>query len=357
MTGNAAATFSGTMPVSERHRFDEQALCSYLTEHIDGFHGPLEIRQFRGGQSNPTYHLSAGGKEYVLRRKPPGKLLKSAHAVDREYRVISALQDSAVPVARAHCLCEDEQVIGTAFYVMDCVQGRIFWDPSLPELDNSGRAAIFDEMNRVIAALHGIDPTAVGLADYGRTGNYFERQIARWSKQYRASETDAIEAMEALMDWLPEHIPAGDETAIVHGDYRLDNVIFHPSEARIVAVLDWELSTLGHPLADIAFHCMWWHTPSTIRGLADVDIAALGIPDEHSYLKRYCERVGRELVDEATWGFCMAFNLFRGAAIMQGIMGRVKDGTAASQQAEKMGRLARPLADLGWQRVQQLQAG
>ncbi len=346
---------SGTMPVQERHGFDEQALHDYLQDHVEGFSGPLTVRQFRGGQSNPTYHLSTRDRDYVLRRKPPGKLLKSAHAVEREYRVITALQNSAVPVMKTWCLCEDESVIGTAFYVMDCVPGRIFWNPSLPELDNSQRAAIFDEMNRVIAELHRIDADTVGLTDYGRSGNYFARQIARWSKQYRASETDSIEAMERLMEWLPANIPAGDETAIVHGDYRLDNVIFHATEPRIVAVLDWELSTLGHPLADIAFHCMWWHTPGSIRGLADVDIAALGIPDETTYLRRYCERVGRPMVDAQTWGFCMAFNLFRGAGIMQGIMGRVKDGTAASAQAEAMGRLARPLAELGWQRVQQLQ--
>ncbi len=350
----AADTFSGTMPVQEKHRFDVESLARYLQAHVDGFSGTLEVRQFRGGQSNPTYHLAAGGREYVLRRKPPGKLLKSAHAVDREYRVISALQDTPVPVARTYCLCEDDGVIGTAFYVMDCVRGRIFWDPALPELDNKQRGALFDEMNRVIAEIHKVDYEAVGLGDYGRTGNYFERQIARWVKQYRASETETIESMEALMDWLPGNIPPGDETSIVHGDFRLDNVIFHPTEPRIVAVLDWELSTLGHPLADIAFHCMWWHTPNSIRGLAGMDLAGLGIPDEQSYLRKYCERVGRDPVDDRTWGFCMAFNFFRGAAIMQGIMGRVKDGTAASKQAEKMGRMARPLADLGWQQVQQL---
>lgn len=354
MNDIAADTFSGTMPVQEKHRFDEQSLARYLREHVEGFEGSLTVRQFKGGQSNPTYHLSAGGREYVLRRKPPGKLLKSAHAVDREYRVISALQHTPVPVAKTYCLCEDDAVIGTAFYVMDCVRGRIFWDPALPELNNSERGALFDEMNRVIAEIHKVDHEAVGLADYGRTGNYFERQIARWTKQYRASETESIEAMEALMDWLPGNIPDGDETSIVHGDFRLDNVIFHPQEPRIVAVLDWELSTLGHPLADIAFHCMWWQTPNSIRGLAGMDLAGLGIPDEKSYLQKYCERAGRDLVDEQTWGFCMAFNFFRGAAIMQGIMGRVKDGTAASKQAEMMGRMARPLADLGWQQVQKL---
>lgn len=354
MSDNLQDTFGGTMPVQEKHRFDEAALAVYLAENVDGFAGPLTVRQFKGGQSNPTYHLATPERQYVLRRKPPGKLLASAHAVDREYRVISALQGSGVPVAKTYCLCEDDGVIGTWFYVMDCVQGRILWDPSLPDQSNAERAAIFDEMNRVIAALHRVDPDAVGLGDYGRAGNYFERQIARWTKQYRASETETIGAMEELMAWLPEHIPAGDETAIVHGDYRLDNVIFHPTEARILAVLDWELSTLGHPLADIAFHCMWWHTPNAIRGLADVDIAALGIPQEQDYLRRYCERVGRDMIDAQTWGFCMAFNLFRGAGIMQGIMGRVKDGTAASKQAAAMGRLARPLAELGWKKVQAL---
>ncbi len=352
-----SAQFAGTMPVRDQHRFDAARLESYLQSHVAGFRGPLTVEQFKGGQSNPTYKLSANGRHYVLRRKPPGKLLPSAHAVDREYRVITALHATDVPVARSWCLCEDESVIGTAFYVMDCVEGRVFWDPKLPDLSNTERATIFGEMNRVLAALHTVDYKAAGLEDYGKPGNYFERQIARWTKQYRASETETIHAMDRLIQWLPSNIQAEEETSIVHGDFRLDNLIFHPTEPRIVAVLDWELSTLGHPLADFAYHCMTWRIPAGLfRGLGGVDLAALGIPNELEYIAAYCERTGRAPIAPDHWDFYMAYNLFRGAAILQGIMGRVKDGTAASQQAIEAGRAARPMAEMSWQLVEKILA-
>ena len=349
--------FSGTMPVQDKHRFDEAALADYLATQIADFRMPLTVEQFKGGQSNPTYQLVTPNRTYVLRRKPPGQLLPSAHAVDREYRVITALANTDVPVAKTWCLCEDTSVIGTAFYVMDCVDGRVMWDPTLPEHDPSDRAAIFDAMNATIAALHAVDVDAVGLGDYGKSGNYFERQIARWSKQYRASETETIAAMDNLIGWLPQNIPPGDEVSVVHGDYRLDNIMFHPTEPRILAVLDWELSTLGHPLADFAYHCMTWHIPSGLfRGLGGVDLAALGIPDEAAYVAKYCERTGRAPIDPSHWDFYIAYNMFRLSGILQGIMGRVKAGTASSKKAEAMGRGARPLAELGWMQVEKILA-
>ncbi len=348
--------FVGTMPVQDKHRFDEGSLAQYMREHVDGFSGDLTVSQFKGGQSNPTFLLSAGGKRYVLRRKPPGKLLPSAHAVDREYRVLSALHGTDVPVARPYALCQDESVIGTMFYVMDFVEGRVLWDPSLPGLTVPQRRAIFEEMNRVIAALHTVDYVKVGLGEYGKPGSYLERQIARWTKQYRASETERIEAMENLIDWLPKNIPAGDETTLVHGDYRLDNVIFHPSEPRILAVLDWELSTLGHPIADFAYHCMTWRlTPQEFRGMLGFDFAALGIPSEEDYVARYCERTGRPGI--ANWDFYLAYNMFRLAGILQGIMGRVVEGTASSQHAIESGKRARPMAEAGWRQVEKILRG
>ena len=349
--------FIGTMPVQDKHRFDPLRLEAYLRERIEGFAGPLAIEQFKGGQSNPTFRVSAGGRSYVLRRKPPGKLLPSAHAVDREYRVLTALRDSGVPVPRTYCLCEDESIIGTAFYIMDCVEGRVLWDPSLQALDRAARRAVYDEMNRVIATLHVVDYRAVGLAEFGKPGNYFARQIARWTKQYRASETERFEAMDRLIEWLPGNIPATDETAIVHGDYRLDNLIFHPTEPRVVAVLDWELSTLGHPLADFSYHCMSWHVPpGPFRGLAGVDLASLGIPSEREYIAAYCRRVGRGPIDPDHWDFYIAYNMFRAAGIAQGVMGRVVDGTAASQHAIEVGRWARTMSELGWQQVERILA-
>jgi aminoglycoside phosphotransferase (APT) family kinase protein len=340
--------FTGTMPVPEHQRFDLGALEGYLRGY--GFSGPLSVRQFKGGQSNPTYLLDGGGKHYVLRAKPApaAKLLPSAHAVEREFRVITALGRAGIPVPRAHCLCEDESVIGRAFYLMEYVEGRVLWDQSLPGMTPQERAAIYDEMNRVIAALHRVDYAAAGLSDYGKPGNYFARQIGRWSKQYRASETERIEPMDALIEWLPENIPEGDETTVVHGDYRMDNLIFHPREAKILAVLDWELSTLGHPLADFSYHCMSWHIPpGQFRGIAGLDLAALGIPGEEQYIASYCERSGRGKITH--WDFYLAYNLFRIAAILQGVMKRALEGTAASAQALEAGQRARPLARLGWE--------
>jgi aminoglycoside phosphotransferase (APT) family kinase protein len=345
--------FVGTMPVREKHRFDIGALERYMREHVEGFSGELLVEQFRGGQSNPTYRLTAAGKRYVLRRKPPGKLLPSAHAVDREYRVITALQGTAVPVARTYALCEDDAVIGTAFYIMDYIDGRVLWDPRLPGFSTVDRAAIFDEMNRVIAALHQVAYERQGLLDFGKPGNYFARQIARWTKQYKASETEKIEAMDRLAEWLPENIPPGEETAVVHGDYRLDNLIWSPTEPRILAVLDWELSTLGHPLADFSYHCMGFRfSPDEFRGLSGVDLEALGLPSEEEYIAAYCRRTGRDRIEH--WDFYMAYNMFRLAGIAQGIMGRVVDGTAASQHALETGRRARPLAEAGFREVEKI---
>ncbi len=348
--------FVGTMPVQERHSFDVPALERYLRGHVEGFPGSLEVEQFKGGQSNPTFMLRAGDRRYVLRRKPPGKLLPSAHAVDREYRVITALRETDVPVARTYCLCEDDSVIGTAFYVMDYVAGRVIWDPSLPGMSNDQRSAHFDELNRVIAALHSVDYAKIGLGDYGKPGSYIERQISRWSRQYRASETERIEAMENLIEWLPKNIPEGDETTIVHGDYRMDNVMFHPTEPKILAVLDWELSTLGHPLADFSYHCMTWRlTPGQFRGMHGVDFASLGIPTEEQYVDAYCKRSGRTGIPNRD--FYMAYNMFRLAGILQGIMGRVKDGTAASAHAMEQGKRARPMAEAGWEQVEKILKG
>jgi len=350
--------FLGTRPVSERHAFDTGRLADWLRANVEGYSGELAVEQFKGGQSNPTFLLSAGNRKYVMRRKPPGKLLPSAHAVDREYRVISALAKTDVPVARSYALCQDDAVIGTAFYVMDYVEGRILWDPALPGMQPAERTAIFDEMNRVIAALHNVDYAAVGLADYGKPGSYFARQIDRWSKQYRASETEKIEAMDNLMAWLPANIPAGDETSIVHGDYRLDNVIFHPSEPRILAVIDWELSTLGHPLSDFAYHCMAWRlSPGQFRGLQGHDLAALGIPGETDYVAQYCRRTGRASIPAAEWEYYLAFNMFRLTAILQGIMARAMQGNAASQEAIDTGKRARPLAEEAWRQVESILAG
>jgi len=342
--------FIGTKPVEERHRIDVQRLEQFL-----GFKVPT-IEQFKGGQSNPTYRLTAAdGRKYVLRRKPPGKLLPSAHAVEREYKVISALSKVGFPVARPHVLCEDEAVIGTAFYVMDYVEGRVLWDPALPGMTKAERAAIWDEQNRVIALLHSIDYRAIGLEDFGKPGNYIGRQVERWSKQYRASETQRIEAMDNLIGWLPKNIPPEAGTTVVHGDFRLDNTIFHPTEARILAVLDWELSTLGDPLADFAYHCMSWHiAPDKFRGMGGLPIEELGIPSEASYVKRYCERTRRAAIDPVVWDFYLAYNLFRIAAICQGIAKRVLDGTAASQHAQEAASKTVPLAQLGWQQAEKI---
>ncbi len=353
--------YSGTQPVATSHAFDVGRLQTYLEGTLPSFVGPLTVEQFKGGQSNPTYQLVTPGASYVLRSKPgpAAKLLPSAHAVEREFRVMSALAHSGVPVPHMHALCTDEGIIGRAFYVMEFIDGRVLWDQALPGMQASQRAAIYGEMNRVIATLHSVDAVAVGLGDYGKPGNYFDRQIGRWSKQYLASVTEPIAEMDRLLAWLPAHIPpsARDDLqpCVVHGDFRLDNLVFHKTEPRVLAVLDWELSTLGHPLADFSYHCMSWHIPpGTFRGIAGLDHAALGIPAELDYVRLYCERTGRS--DAAglmkDWDFYLAYNLFRLAAITQGIARRVVDGTASSAQARATGAQTRPLAELAWRHAQ-----
>jgi aminoglycoside phosphotransferase (APT) family kinase protein len=345
---DAQAQFSGTRPVAPQHAFDTCALQAWMRAHVPGFEGPLQVEQFKGGQSNPTFRLTAGTRRYVMRRKPAGTLLPSAHAVEREFRVMQALAGTGVPVPRMHALCEDASVIGAAFYVMDCVEGRILWDPTLPGMNAAERAAHYEEMNRVIAALHGVDPAAVGLPDYGRPGHYIERQVARWTRQYRASETEHIEAANALIDWLPRHLPAAVAARIVHGDFRLDNVVFHPTQPRILAVLDWELSTLGDPLADFAYHCMRWRLPAP-GGLAGAELHSLGIPSEGQYLRRYLERTGTgTAVSAADWGYYLVFSMFRLVGILQGVAHRALQGNASSAQAVETGRRARPLAEQAW---------
>ena len=343
--------FIGTKAVSARHQFDLAALDAYLRQHVAGYpQGTLTAEQFKGGQSNPTFKLSIGGQHYVLRTKPApaAKLLPSAHAIEREYRVMDALSQHGFPAARQVCLCTDESVIGRAFYVMEFVDGRVLWDQALPGMEPAERAAIYAEMNRVMALLHSTDYSAIGLADYGKPGNYFARQIERWTKQYLASQTETIDAMDQLIAWLPNNIPPGDDTAIVHGDFRLDNLLWHPTEPRVLAVLDWELSTLGHPFADFSYHCMSWHiAPGQFRGIAGLDLKALGIPSQQEYIAMYAERTGKTIRLE-DFNFYLAFNMFRLASIMQGIMKRYVDGTAASAQALESGQMARPMAELGW---------
>ena len=330
------------------------ALEGWLATNVEGFRGPAAAERFAGGQSNPTYKLTAASGNYVLRRKPPGPLLPSAHAVDREFRVMRALAGTGVPVPRVYALCEDDAVIGSAFYVMEYLDGRIFWDQRLPEIASAAeRRAMFDSMNAVIAALHAVDYEAVGLQDFGRPGNYMARQIARWSRQYRASETEAIAAMDRLIEWLPQHLPAESPPAIVHGDYRMDNLIFHKTEPHVIGVLDWELSTIGDPLADFAYHVLTWRvTPELFRGLAGVDFVARGIPNERDYVAAYCRRTGRSEIPD--WEFYLVYSLFRIAAILQGIAKRAIDGTAAGADAVQQGKLARPLAEQAWQLAQSL---
>ena len=353
--------FIGTQAVSEKQAFDVVALSAWLDRNLPGFCGPLTVESFKGGQSNPTYKLNTPTQSYVMRAKPGpvAKLLPSAHAIEREFAVMSGLQGTDVPVPRMYCLCEDETIIGRAFYVMEFMLGRILWDQTLPGMSTQERGAIYNEMNRVIAALHTVKFAERGLAAYGKPGNYFERQIGRWSKQYVASITQPIPEMDQLMDWLPQHIPAMARAehmvSIVHGDYRLDNLMFHPTEPRIVAVLDWELSTLGHPLADFSYHCMAWHIPpGAFRGIDGLDVVSLGIPTEEEYIRLYCERTGLTTPDalKADWNFYLAYNLFRIAAILQGIAKRAQMGTAASAQAVSSGAGAGPLAQLAWQFAQ-----
>jgi aminoglycoside phosphotransferase (APT) family kinase protein len=334
-------------PVREAHRFDEAALAEYLSKHLRGFSGALGVRQFEGGQSNPTYLLEAGGRRWVLRKKPPGVLLRSAHQVEREYRVMSALRDTRVPVPETHLLCEDESVIGTPFFVMEWVEGRVIGNTALPGVPPADRRALFGDLVRILATLHNLDPAAVGLADFGRPGNYYARQISRWSKQYLASKTDDIPEMDALMEWLPAHVPESDETSIVHGDYRVGNCILHPTEPRVVAVLDWELSTLGHPLGDLAYFCQAWRGDATPGdSLLGMDLAAAGIPTEEEVVARYCELTGRPAIDD--WTFYMVFVMFRSAAIVQGVYKRGLDGIASSARAADYGELVRRRAVEAW---------
>jgi len=359
---NDFSHFVGTRPVTGAHAFDVGRLSTWLENNLPGFAGPLTVEIFKGGQSNPTYKLVTPAQSYVMRAKPGpvAKLLPSAHAVEREFAVMRGLQGTDVPVPQMYCLCEDEAVIGRAFYIMEFMQGRVLWDQSLPGMSNAERGAIYNEMNRVISALHSVKFADRGLSSYGKPGNYFERQIGRWSKQYVASITQSIAEMDELMAWLPAHIPADarDESrvSIVHGDYRLDNLMFHATEPRVIAVLDWELSTLGHPLADFSYHCMAWHIPpGSFRGIGGLDVASLGIPTEDDYIRLYCERTGltTPAALKADWNFYMAYNLFRLAAILQGIAKRVEAGTASSAQAASSGAGARGLAEMAWKFARQ----
>ncbi|HZC58039.1 MAG TPA: phosphotransferase family protein [Xanthobacteraceae bacterium] len=342
--------FSGTREVAERLRFDVARLEAYLHEQVPGFAGPAIVSQFKGGQSNPTYLVETPLRRYVLRRKPPGKLLPSAHAVDREFRVISAIHGQGFPVAEPVLYCADDAVIGTAFFVMAHVEGRVFWEPQMPQSNPAERARVYDAMNATLARLHSYGPAAVGLGDYGRGENYVARQVERWSKQYRASETQEIEEMEKLIAWLPAHLPPPRSSRLVHGDYRLDNMILAPDEPKIAAVLDWELSTLGDPLADFSYHLMAWHMPHSEAGtgsLVGFDLAALGIPSQQAYVEAYLARTGLDPRPHLPVYF--AYNFFRLAAIMQGIAGRVRDGTATSVFAAAKAELVRPLAAKGFE--------
>jgi aminoglycoside phosphotransferase (APT) family kinase protein len=340
--------------MTDPQALDVQRLEPWLAAHLPGYAGPLAIHRFEGGQSNPTFRLTTPSATYVLRRKPAGEVLPSAHAVDREFRVLTALHGTAVPVARPLALCTDPAVIGSMFYVMEHVAGRIFWDQSLPGLAPAERGAIYDSMNATIAALHHLDFQALGLADYGRPGNYFARQVARWTKQYRASETEPIEAMDRLIEWLPAHIPPRERPALVHGDFRIDNLIFHPTEPRVLAVLDWELSTLGDALADFGYHVMSWRiSPAQFRGLGGLDLPSLGIPTERDYVQAYCRRTG-EAWPIADWDVYIVFGMFRIAAILQGVLKRGLVGSASSAQAVEHGRRGRLVAAQAWELARSL---
>jgi aminoglycoside phosphotransferase (APT) family kinase protein len=350
------AAFSGTKDVSAPLRFDPAPLERHLTQHAKGFAGPLQVKQFRGGQSNPTYMLETPARKYVLRRKPPGKLLPSAHAVDREFRVISALYAQGFPVAEPIVYCADESVVGTAFYVMSYVEGRVIWEPDIPSATPEERAAIYHAMNTTLARLHSFEPSAIGLSDYGKGEHYVARQIDRWSKQYRASETERIDEMDTLIDWLPQHVPPAGPVRLVHGDYRLDNMILAADAPKVLAVLDWELSTLGDPLADFTYHLMQWFMPATDIGagtatLVGKDLAALGIPALSDYVDAYVERTG--LDPRAHLPNYMAYNFFRIAAILQGIVGRVRDGTATNENAPAKAQMVKPLAQVAWHFAQE----
>ena len=334
----------GTIEVRQAHRFDEAALERYLAKHLSGFNGPMAIRQFSGGQSNPTFKLSTPSQAYVLRKKPPGKLLPSAHMIEREYRIFTALADTDVPVPKAYLLCEDTSILGTAFYVMDFIEGRVFTDNTLQELQPAQRTKVYDEMNRVLAALHSVDYVAKGLSDFGKPGNYFERQVRRWSDQYVASKTDEITSMENLMTYLRDNLPQDTTTTIVHGDYQLYNLMYHPTEPRVLAVLDWELSTLGHPMADLAYNCMKYHQAGDLASL--VFGGQTGVPTEDEFVAQYCARTGRSQVEN--WDFYLAFSFFRLAAIVQGVYKRGLQGNASSEQALSMKDVVVQTADVGW---------
>jgi aminoglycoside phosphotransferase (APT) family kinase protein len=342
---NSAPLIGHTTAIRRGHELDREALERYLSATLEHFRGPLEIRQFEGGQSNPTYFLQTPERTFVLRKKPPGQLLPSAHAVDREYRVMTALSGSDVPVPATRLLCDDASVIGTAFFVMDCVAGRVFRQPHLPGVSAADRARMYAHMAEVLANLHRIDPPAIGLAEYGKPGNYYARQISRWGQQYVAAKTGEIEAMNRLMEWLPAHIPPGDDAAIVHGDYRIENLIFHPTEPRIVAVVDWELSTLGHPLADLAYNCLTYYLPPEALGLVEEkESDRSGMPGEAEYLEMYCRHTGRESIPQ--WNFYLAFSMFRLASILQGVYARGLQGNAASEFALQRGKAARLIAEI-----------
>ena len=339
--------------VREAHRFDEDKLHAYMQENIEDFSGPLQVKQFEGGQSNPTFQLITPNRKYVLRKQPPGELLPSAHQVDREYKVMHALWDTDVPVPKMYCLCEDPAIIGTKFYIMEMVEGRLFTETQLPTLNNDERRAIYLDLARVMAVLHGVDVDAVGLREFGRPGNYYERQIGRWSKQYVASKTEEIPAMDALMEWLPANIPTNVSSVIVHGDYRLGNVLIHPTEPKIVAVLDWELCTLGDGLADLGYLCQEYHGESyEDEGLADADLQALGIPEESEFVEHYCKHAGRDGIDN--WPFYLIYNMFRSAGIIQGVYKRGLDGNASSAKALEYKDHCRSRSERGWSLVQSM---
>ncbi len=343
--------FAGTQPVLERHQIDVERLAAWMRAHVPGFHGTLAVDQFRGGQSNPTYRVEAGGTRYVVRRKPPGQLLKSAHAVDREYRVLSALQATDVPVPRTYALCTDESVIGTWFYVMECVEGRVLWEPHLPDCTPADRFAIYDSLCDVLARLHSVDVRALGLENFGRPGNYFARQLSRWTRQYVASQTQAVREMDLLMEWLPRTIPPGDETSLIHGDFKLDNTILHPTEPRVIAILDWEISTLGHPLGDFTYLCMPWFEGGAFE---ELDLASHGLPSLDEYAAAYCRRTGRDDIESFDW--YAAYQMYRAACIYQGILGRVRDGTAASDNATSIADVVPRLSRIAWAIAERLGA-
>lgn len=344
-------------PVTQAHKFDEARLAAWLAEQgLEDFRKPVTVRQYQGGQSNPTFLLEAGGRRYVLRKKPPGELLPSAHMIEREYRVMKALGGTDVPVPQMMALCEDDAVIGTSFFVMEHLDGRVIYDPAIEEAKSPDeRRAIFGAMVDALARLHNVDYRAVGLADFGKPANYVQRQIDRWTRQYHAAKTYEIPSMDALMDWLPGRVPEADETAVIHGDYRLDNTVLHPVEPRVIGILDWELSTLGHPLSDLAYNCMMYHLPAgapALKGLVGLDLDTLGIPSEEAYVAAYCERTGRGGIPD--WQFFLAFSMFRLAAICQGVYARALQGNASSENAMDVGKKAPILAEAGWKIAQEI---